>query len=283
VTIRVFRVCSINTAARPNEAVLKPLLVSFAMSRSVFVALLLLSRSVFAQWAETGARNENSSVPGLTHRHVEMEEKLAGEVASLDLALFSMKTFALRVIDNPDGAFDLAGAAAREKCGAGVNGGYFDPAFAPLGLRVEGGQIVRPMLRARLMTGVLLSAPGLIQILRVADYSPRRKAIAAVQCGPLLVDGGLPVKGLDRTRAARRTFALVAADRAALGICSETSLADVAQILSALRFENGLKVSRALNLDGGSSSAFWFKRADGSVFSIAEMKNVRDFVGVVPR
>jgi hypothetical protein len=150
-------------------------------------------------------------------------------------------------------------------------------------LRIIDGKVVRPALRARLMTGVLLSAPGVIQILRLGEYSVHRKATAAVQCGPLLVEGGMPVKGLDRTRAARRTFALMAGDRAALGLCSETSLAGAAQILSALRLENGVKVSRALNLDGGSSSAFWFKRADGSIFSISEMKNVRDFIGVVPR
>jgi hypothetical protein len=43
------------------------------------------------------------------------------------------------------------------------------------------------------------------------------------------------------------------------------------------------RINRALNLDGGSSSAFWFKRSNGSVFSISEMKNVRDFIGLVPK
>jgi hypothetical protein len=43
------------------------------------------------------------------------------------------------------------------------------------------------------------------------------------------------------------------------------------------------KVQRALNLDGGSSSALWFKRKDGTVFSIREQKSVRDFVAVVPK
>jgi len=253
------------------------------MSRYALVALFLLTRSALAQWVESGAHNEISPVADLIHRHIEMEEGKTGESASLELALFSTKTLGLRLIDNPDGASDLASAAARRICLAGVNGGYFDPNFAPLGLRVVDGKVVRPLLRARLMTGVLLSAPGAIRILRVGEYTARRKALAAVQCGPLLVDGGTPVKGLDRTRTARRTFAFVAGDRAALGLCSETSLAGVAQILSALRLDNGAKISRALNLDGGSSSAFWFKRADGSAFTISEMKNVRDFVGVVPR
>ena len=43
------------------------------------------------------------------------------------------------------------------------------------------------------------------------------------------------------------------------------------------------KIQRALNLDGGSSSAFWFRKNDGSAFSIAEEKTVRDFVGIVAR
>jgi hypothetical protein len=44
-----------------------------------------------------------------------------------------------------------------------------------------------------------------------------------------------------------------------------------------------LKIQRALNLDGGSSSAFWFAREKGSAFSIREQKPVRDFVGVVAK
>ncbi len=39
---------------------------------------------------------------------------------------------------------------------------------------------------------------------------------------------------------------------------------------------------RALNLDGGSSTAFWFA-GKGDVFSIREAKSVRDFVAIVPR
>jgi hypothetical protein len=43
------------------------------------------------------------------------------------------------------------------------------------------------------------------------------------------------------------------------------------------------KIHRAMNLDGGSSSAFWFVREDGSEFSISGRKPVRDFVAVVPK
>jgi hypothetical protein len=38
-----------------------------------------------------------------------------------------------------------------------------------------------------------------------------------------------------------------------------------------------------MNLDGGSSSAFWFARKNGGAFSISEQKSVRDFVGLTPQ
>jgi hypothetical protein len=99
----------------------------------------------------------------------------------------------------------------------------------------------------------------------------------------MIIDLGRAVRGLEATRPARRTFAAVAAgDRAALGFCSEVTLANLANIL-APQFTHDFKIQRALNLDGGSSSAFWFRRKDGTAFSIPEQKIVRDFVAVVPR
>ena len=72
-------------------------------------------------------------------------------------------------------------------------------------------------------------------------------------------------------------------ERALLGFCSDVSLTDLAAILATTRIAADLKIQRALNLDGGSSSAFWFARENGSAFSIPEQKPVRDFVGVLPK
>src|ERR1700759_4991541 len=107
---------------------------------------------------------------------------------------------------------------SRTNCLAGSNGGYFDPDFSPMGLRVENGQLVRPLRKARLLTGIIVANPGLIRILRLGEYSLKTKADVALQCGPLLVDGGQPVKGLNETRTARRTVAVVGGDVFALGI-----------------------------------------------------------------
>jgi hypothetical protein len=103
-----------------------------------------------------------------------------------------------------------------------------------------------------------------------------------LQCGPFLVDGGKAVPGLNDTRSARRTFILIGGDRAALGFCSSVTLAELGDILATPGIVADLKVQRALNLDGGSSSAFWFTGENGP-FSIRELKRVRNFVVVVPK
>lgn len=197
---------------------------------------------------------------------------------TIDLALFSPKTGMLRVIDNASVSEDLAGAMAREKCVAGVNGGYFDKNFKPIGLRVIDGATTSPLIRARLLTGVICSSSKRVEIVRVGEFSRKKKFESVLECGPFLVDRAIPVHGLDDSRKARRTFAAVARNGdAALGVSSDVSLAELAGVLAALP---GFKIWRALNLDGGSSSAFWFRRNAGNAFSIPEEKSVRDFIAV---
>jgi len=165
---------------------------------------------------------------------------------------------------------------------AAVNGGYFDPEYGPIGLLMVDGKLIAPLQKARLLSGVLSSTGKKVQISRVSEFSISQKPDAAVECGPMIVDLGKSVRGLESTKAARRTFAAVGGDKAALGFCSDVTLADLSNILAIVTIPD-FKIQRALNLDGGSSSAFWFKRTNGSAFSIAELKPVRDFVAVVPR
>jgi uncharacterized protein YigE (DUF2233 family) len=200
---------------------------------------------------------------------------------TIDLALFSPKTGMLRIIDNEGGREDLAEAMAREKCIAGVNGGYFDRNFKPIGLRVINGATTSPLVRARLLTGVICAFAQRVEIVRLSQFSPKKKYDAALECGPFLVDLGMRVRGLDNSRKARRTFAAIArGSDAALGISSEVSLAELSEALTALP---DFKIWRALNLDGGSSSGFWFRNNGGAAFSISEEKPVRDFVGITAK
>lgn len=210
-------------------------------------------------------------------------ESETGATASLHVALFDQKKMTLRVIDQPtEPRADLAAVMEKENCLAGVNGGYFDPNHAPVGLLTSDGRTIAPLRKARLLSGILSVAKGRLRLQRMAEFLPKSKVRAAIQAGPFLIDHTRPVPGLNDTRPARRTFvATSAAPEAAIGYCSAVSLAQLARILAAI--ENGnFKIERALNLDGGSSSAFWCAN-DGRPFSISEQKTVRDFVGIVPR
>ena len=172
----------------------------------------------------------------------------------------------------------------REKYLCGVNGGYFDPEFNPIGLRVADSQTFSPLRRARLITGVLLQSQRGIDVIRASEFSHTKKPVAAIQSGPFLVERGERIRGLNDSQLARRTFAAVGKDdRAMLGVCSSVSLADLANLLATAPVAPDCKVRRAMNLDGGSSSAFWFERENGSAFSISGQKPVRDFVGVVSK
>ena len=237
-----------------------------------------------AQWNQISSQSEASPVRGLEHRYVVMEDSNSGDRASLESAIFSAKTCRLRMVDqSTEPRIDLEEILAKGNFLAGVNGGYFDPEYRPIGLLIVDGKMVTPLQKSRLLSGVLSSIANKVQITRVSEFSLNPKTNAAVECGPMIVDAGKLVRGLESTKGARRTFAAVSAgDKAAVGFCSDVTLADLSNILAVVSIPD-FKIQRAINLDGGSSSAFWFKRANGSAFSIGEQKPVRDFVTIVPK
>ena len=250
--------------------------------RSLLVLPVALAASTQAEWKLVSAESEPGRA-GMEHRHVVVEDTAAGQRVTVDAAVFSAKSTALRVIDNPDGQ-SLAAVMKGEKYMCGVNGGYFDPEFKPIGLRVADGATFSPLRRARLITGILLQSDRGIDVMRVGEFSQTKKLIAAIQSGPFLVERNKRIRGLNASQQARRTFAGIATDnRALLGFCSDVSLSGLAEILATVAIAADSKIRRAMNLDGGSSSAFWFAREDGSAFSISGRKPVRDFVAVVPK
>jgi len=250
--------------------------------RSLFFLTVAVAISAQAEWKILSTESE-PGLAGIEHRHVVLEDTAAGQRVTVDVAVFSAKSTALRVIDNPDGQ-SLAAVMKREKYACGVNGGYFDTEFKPIGLRVAESTTFSPLRRARLITGILLQSDRGIDVIRVSEFSRTKKTVAAIQSGPFLVEGNKRIRGLNDAQLARRTFAGIAAnDRALLGFCSDVSLAELANILATAPIVSDSKIRRAMNLDGGSSSAFWFAREDGSAFSIAGRKPVRDFVAVAPK
>ena len=258
------------------------------MSMRLACALLIVflggGRVAPAEWLLTSSEKERSPNELAEHWTTTVEDTASGLRAGLHLVVFDARVATLRVIDQPGPARkDLAAAIARTNAFAGVNGGYFDPAEAPVGLLISDGRVLSPLRKAKLLSGVLFATANRVEILRTSHFSTKEKPPAAVQCGPLLIEHGKIISGLNDSKAAHRTFAAVdGKGRVLLGICSSVSLRQLSQILCLTNIAGSFQSARALNLDGGSSTAFWFAGSHGSV-SFAEQKAVRDFVLVVPR
>jgi uncharacterized protein YigE (DUF2233 family) len=252
-------------------------------SRNLAGALLLLLCGIArGEWSIVSSEQQGAGRAGVVHFKAVAAESETGARATLHLAAFSPKSATLRVIDDADARPSLAEVMQRENAIAGVNGGYFEPDYTPLGLLISDGRMVAPLRKARLLSGVVSATNGQVKIQRVAEFSMKTKPAAARQSGPFLVERGAAVPGLNSTRAARRTYVAVGRDKAALGYSSYLTLAQLGAVLATPGVIPDVKLERALNLDGGSSSAFWFAAGDAP-FSIREQKTVRDFLAIVPR
>lgn len=202
--------------------------------------------------------------------------------ARLHLVTFSAKTHTFAVMDDPASAFDLASAAKKRGALAAVNGGYFQPDRTPLGLRVRQGREIHPLERAKLLSGLIVVSGERISLLRLGEFKRTPALREALQAGPFLVDAGKPVVGLNASRDDARTAVFTdSAGRWGLVISDSISLADLGAILATPGAVPGVKITRALNLDGGSSTGLWI--ASEPPFYHRELRNVRDFLAIVPR
>ncbi len=209
--------------------------------------------------------------------------RTAGDRVELHLVTFPAKTHTFAVMDNPEGAFDLGSAAAKRGALAAVNGGYFHPDRTPLGLLVRQGATIHPLERAKLLSGIVVVTKDRIALLRTAEFKASANVREALQAGPFLVDGGKVVAGLNDTRSAARTVVFTdGAGRFGMLICKSATLAETARILAMPGLLSSGKITRALNLDGGSSTALWVKREPAPFYS-REWKGVRDYLAIVPR
>jgi uncharacterized protein YigE (DUF2233 family) len=197
-------------------------------------------------------------------------------------ALAALDTLA--VIDDPTGSLSVATAGASRGALATVNGGYFAPDHESLGLVLSRGQVLHPLQRAPLLSGLVLVGPKRESLLRVAEYKPSPAHREALQAGPFLIDGGRAVPGLNATRSAARTVVFFAKD-GEFGFISlrSATLADAAQILALPQLIKGHPITRALNLDGGSSCGLWVRRVGQEPVSQREFKTVRTYLSIVPR
>lgn len=193
--------------------------------------------------AVAGPPTWQPAAPGAERLTID-EDGVEAELLRFDLERFRPEVVVLGA-DRPKTAGVL-----REELGAVavVNGGFFDPSWRPLGLRIARGKTVIG-LRPRVDWGVLLLRARRGRIVHSREFQPDAAIDDAIQVGPRLVLGGQALRLKPQT--ARRTA--VALDREGRYLTlvvtrGSTSAQQLADVLARLGFD------AALMLDGGPST-----------------------------
>lgn len=182
---------------------------------------------------------------------------------------FDSRNYRLVVADQPNGPgsqFADAAAAGHAHGGiAAVNAGFFTPEGTPLGLVVTSGKTAGSWNAASsLGSGAWFeensgnTAISRREKLGRAAASSMRELI---QAGPLLVENGQPISGLEATKTSARIVVLWdGGTRWWIGRGSPCSLSALGQTLASAQ-PAGWKTRHALNLDGGRSADLWVSGA----------------------
>lgn len=231
-----------------------------------------------ALWGAPGAARAghtlltDEAIPGTTlrHRHVRFD----APVFEAHVVVLPPGRYRARIADQPEPGFfkapPVSVLTARARAAVGINGGYFEPDFKPTGLLVVSGVTVFPAVARPLLSGVLyVGATGALELRRRDE--PLTGARFALQSGPFLIDPpeppaapepGTPARagtvGIRKPGpvAPRTVLALSARRELAVISTSMVSLLDLAGALAQEPAAFGLQaVERALNLDGGPSTA----------------------------
>jgi uncharacterized protein YigE (DUF2233 family) len=203
----------------------------------------------------------------------------------LHLVTFSTRQCALRVIDQPDanaGGRVIAPLMRAHRAVAGVNGGFFTPAFEPLGKMIASTRQTGALSHSKLLSGMVVSSGGKSWLMWRDEYRGDSGASDLLQAGPRLVNEHSPVGGLDRHAARARSFVTTDGTEGwSIGVAQGVSLADLAAILSTPGLMPAHRVWRALNLDGGNSSAIWMQARSREI-SEPGWSTVRNYLAIVP-
>jgi hypothetical protein len=239
-------------------------LALFSSWHWVVVAFAAFSADV-APWQLT-ARSAETDASGAVRFRQLQAQRPDGQTAEIWLAFGFAGQVRCRVIAQSTHPFDSVRAAVEQSGSvAGVNGGYFKEDGSPVGLLVCEGRQLHPFEKARLLSGLFLVRAGRPYIQRTAGM-PSGSPDDAIQCGPLLVEHGVTVVGLNDERVAPRTFVfLTGRGRVGIGIIRSTTLAQAARLLVSAALVRDDPVKIALNLDGGSSTGFFGQTRSGAL------------------
>ncbi len=238
----------------------------------------------------TSWSTERTSPPETLHpaaSHYQIRIVSPAKSIDLDLVIFDSRQLRLAVIDQPNpnaGGRSIASLMRQHNAVAGVNGGFFSPDFKPLGLSISNGRLLSSFTTSSLIAGTALQLGDQSYLIWNSEYQGHSNITDALQAGPRLLESSRPIKGLDTSKSRARTF--IATDGSflwAIGTADSCSLGDLAQALATPGALPGLSPMRALNLDGGNSTAIWFRNLSGKETSRPGLSTVRNYLAIIPK
>lgn len=152
----------------------------------------------------------------------------------------------------------------KNNCKSLISGGFYTEDDKPLGLFIAEGEKLRDKIKSSLATGIFsLAYNGAVDI---SSDSVDEKPRFAIQTGPILIENGIFRKLYSRDdTAARRVVVSLTEKNEVVFIAFYSSssplqgpyLADLPPFLSRFQDKTGIHLAKAVNLDGGSASAFY--------------------------
>ncbi len=137
-----------------------------------------------------------------------------------------------------------------------TNGNFYDESDRPLGWLVSQGQELSPVIKSALFNGFLSFSSSEVEISNLAPVFPVNFGL---QSGPLLIleQKTLPLK-INNDEPRRRVMAAITANNQLIFlVINSPLLADTPTVVSAISRAIKQPFVSAINLDGGSASAFY--------------------------
>lgn len=198
--------------------------------------------------------------------------------------LFTAKPSAITLVPNYTTKTSVRSLMESYSCTLAINGGFYDTRDQPLGYVVSGREHIGKPLQSALFNGFISIDMDNKALIDTAVPSDSSKII--LQTGPLLIseDKTLPL-AISNEKHARRMIAATTESGKLVFITTYNAeavfdgptLGDLPSITMSIAQKESLSIHAAINLDGGSASAFFSKTLSldeitpvGSVFCIQE-------------
>lgn len=171
----------------------------------------------------------------------------------------------------------------------GMNGGFYQPDFTPVGLFIHQGKVIKPLVHNSLLKiCVIVDKNNKIQL--ETDLDQCVKADNAMQTGPLLIENGKinsKLQGIQKLSGSMKDFfephkrtllALTNQNELLMITTSQLNLMNLVNFLQNNPAAFGVtQIKTAVNLDGGSSTGMYIRFPD-EPFYFHELKHVKTFI-----